>query len=119
MPDSELEGCEWIDEKWIEEDSWVLVQHYRRIRCDSKVFTLYLRWRGRDSWMFRIAEGDMLRDEFVVNPGNLSNLDMGWRFVTRDLFIPNGLFVKREEVERAHREAEAIFAKWLRRRGVK
>ena len=124
--------CEWIDEEWTEDLSWCPSQCYRRIRCNGRIYTLYLRWRWEDPWQFSIAEGDMLsqRGLFVIDfrrgqVGRLIGFDeegepiveeLKWRFITGDLFAELGLFFRDEEYRQAERKAEEIFFEWIKKR---
>ena len=121
--------CEWIDERWIEELLWCPSQCYRRIKCNGKVYTLYLRWRWEDPWQFKVAEGDMLASSLLVldlrtgEAGALKDIDkkgnfiiepLKWRFVTDDLFEKYGCFFIMDEYKEAEKKAEELFFKWLK-----
>jgi len=121
--------CKWIDEEWVEELAWCPSQCYRRIKCNGKIYTLYLRWRWEDPWEFMIAEGDMVaqRGLYVIDlkEGKVGYLkgftekgefileEVRWRFVTDDLFAENGLFFKDDEYKKAEKKAEELFHKWI------
>ncbi len=124
--------CVWIDDEWIEDLLWCPSQCYRRIRCDGRVYTLYLRWRHEDPWEFRVAEGDMVeqRGLYLVDlkegrVGRIVGFDergepiveeVRWRFVTGDLFAEKGLFFRDVEYREAEKRAEQSFFEWLRSR---
>jgi len=88
--------CEFIDQ-WHESLIWCPSQLFRRARCGSYIFTLYLRWRYRDPWQFYIALGDM------------AGKDEEWEFVTDDLFEIYGIFIESDRYREAEEKAEQIF----------
>ena len=90
--------CSWIDEKWLESLIWAPSQLYRRIKCNDRLFTLYLRWRHEDPWRFYIARGDMTGED-----------DRAWDFVTGDLFEKYGIFRRDNEYKIAEYEAQEVF----------
>ncbi len=126
------EKCEWLDEEWVEELLWAPSQCYRRARCGSRIYTLYLRWRWEDPWQFYIVEGDMLAqpgpylvDVKAGRVGHVKGVDekggfilepVRWRFVTEDLFEENNLFFHDEELEKAEKKAEELFFEWIKRK---
>ena len=111
---------------------WCPSQCYRRIKCDGRIYTLYLRWRWEDPWSFKIAEGDMLSQKRVY----MVNLRKGWagvlkgftregepivekakwRFVSGDLFEEYGFFFRDKEYREAEKKAEELFFKWIEER---
>ncbi|HDD25974.1 MAG TPA: hypothetical protein ENF75_02670 [Acidilobales archaeon] len=122
--------CAWIDEEWIEDLIWCPSQCYRRIRCDGKIYTLYLRWRWEDPWEFRIAEGDMVsqRGPYIIDlrtgkAGRLIGIDkegkpileeIKWEFITDDLFSKYSYYFRDLEYKEAEKQAERLFLKWVK-----
>ncbi len=101
-------ACEWIDSEWIERLLWCPSQCFKRIRCNGKIYTLYLRWRYEDPWQFYVIEGDAVK-------GSINS----WRFITGDLFIEYNKFFKDIEIKEAEKEAEKIFFEWLEKQRKK
>ena len=89
--------CSYIDKDWLESLIWAPSQLYRRIKCNDRLFTLYLRWRHEDPWRFYIARGDMTGED-----------DRAWDFVTGDLFEKYGIFRRDNEYKIAEYEAQEI-----------
>jgi len=88
--------CEFID-NWHESLIWCPSQLFRRARCGSHIFTLYLRWRYRDPWQFYIALGDML------------SKDEKWELATDDLFEIYGIYIESDRYKEAEEKAEELF----------
>ncbi len=119
--------CEWIDNEWIENLLGAPSQCYRRVKCDGKVYTLYLRWRWEDPWEFYIAEGDMVKQRglYIIDlrrgvakrfigvneKGEFILEEVKWKFVSDDLFFENNIFFRESEHKEAERKAEELFLK--------
>jgi len=88
--------CEFIDQ-WKESLTWTPSQLFRKVKCGSYVFTLYLRWRHEDPWQFHVALGDM------------GSEDRKWEFITEDLFQKHNIFFKDVEYKDAEAKAEELF----------
>jgi len=88
--------CSYIDKQWIEDLIWCPSQLYRRIKCGEQVFTLYLRWRHHDPWVFRVAKGDMLNDKHFI-------------YVATELFEKYNIFRRDSEYKIAEYEAQEVF----------